>query len=323
MSKTKAKISGVGSYLPQRILTNAELSKMVDTTDEWIRERVGISERHIATEHETNAFMATEAAKMALEDAKVAAREIDLIIVATSTPDQLMPGVATQVQAALGASCAAFDLNAACGGFVYGLHIAKQFFDTGSARNILLIGSERMSRVMDWQDRSTCVLFGDGAGAIVLSQSETPQFLASQIFADGAQRELLYTTPQFSDEPFSGVCCPSVVKMQGNRVFRWAVEKLEEVVEVILEDAGLKQDQIDWLVPHQANARIIAATAKKLNLPMEKVMLTLVKHGNTTAATIPLALAEGVQSKKIKRGDVLLFEAFGAGFVWGASIIKF
>lgn len=323
MTATKAKIAGVGYYLPKHILTNAELSTMVDTTDEWIRDRVGISERHIASAEETNSFMATEAAKMALENAGVKAGELDLIIVCTSTPDQLMPGVAPAVQTNLGANCGAFDLNAACGGFVYGVHVVKQFFEAGSAKNILLIGSERMSRIIDWTDRSTCVLFGDGAGAVVFSASDKPQILASKIFADGSHRDLLYTDPQFREDPFTGTCPTPTVKMQGNRVFRWAVEKLEEVVDVILAEAKLKQEEIDWLVPHQANARIIAATAKKLNLSMDKVMLTLVKHGNTTAATIPLALAEGVLSGQIKRGDILLLEAFGAGFVWGANIIEF
>ncbi len=323
MTATRAKISGVGYYLPKRILTNAELSTMVDTTDEWIRERVGISERHIATDEETNAFMATEAAKMALANANLQSADIDLIIVCTSTPDQYMPGVAPEVQARIGAHCPAFDLNAACGGFVYGLHVMKQFFDAGSVKNALLIGSERMSRIIDWTDRSTCVLFGDGAGATVISYSDIPQILASEIFSDGSHRQLLHTTPHFREDPFVGECHTSRVIMEGNKVFRWAVDKLEEIVEIILHKAGLNKSDIDWLVPHQANARIIAATAKKLDLPMDKVMLTLVKHGNTTAATIPLALAEGMLSGKIKRGDILLFEAFGAGFVWGANIVKF
>lgn len=323
MTATKAKISGVGYYLPQRILTNAELSTMVDTTDEWIQERVGIEQRHIASSEETNAYMATKAAEMALENSGIKPEALDLIIVCTSTPDQLMPGVAPEVQFRLGANCPAFDLNAACGGFVYGVHTLMQFFEGGTVKNVLLIGSERMSRVIDWTDRSTCVLFGDGAGAVVFTASDEPQILASRIFSDGSHRQLLYTDPQFREDPFHGTCHTGTVKMAGNKVFRWAVEKLEQVVEVILDDAALQKSDIDWLVPHQANARIIAATAKKLNLPMEKVMLTLVKHGNTTAATIPLALAVGIYSGQIKRGEILLLEAFGAGFVWGANIIKF
>ncbi len=318
-----AKIAGVGYYLPKRILSNTELSQMVDTTDEWIQERVGIQERRIASAEETNAFMATEAAKRALEHAGVTAADLDLIIVATSTPDQLMPGVACQVQHNLMATCPAFDLNAACSGFIYGLHTAKQFFDAGSVKHVLLIGSELMSRIMDWTDRSTCVLFGDGAGAVVLSKSDSPGILASRIFADGSQRDLLHTTPQFQEDPFSGTCKASQLKMEGSKVFRMAVEKLGTVVDVILKEAGLVQKDIDWLVPHQANARIIAATAKKLNLSMDKVVLTLGKHGNTTAASIPLALADAVLTGKIERGDTLLLEAFGAGFVWGAAIVKF
>lgn len=318
-----SRISGVGYYLPHRILTNHEISTMVATSDEWIQERVGIIERRIASPSETNSLMATEAGKMALENAKISPQDLDLIIVATATPDQLMPGVACSVQAALGAHCPAFDLNAACGGFIYALHTAKQFFDAGSVKNVLIIGSELMSRIIDWSDRSTCVLFGDGAGAIVLSASDEPGILASKIFTDGSHRDLLSVSPHFREHPFAGECHVPKLKMEGNKVFRFAVEKLEEVVEIILKEANLKQDQIDWLVPHQANARIIAATAKKLNLPMEKVILTLKTHGNTTAASIPLALADAVFSGKIKRGDMLLLEAFGAGFVWGASIIKF
>lgn len=319
----KAKISGVGYYLPHRILTNDEISKMVDTSDEWIRERVGISERRIASHEETNAYMASEAAKMALQNAGVHAADLDLIVVATATPDQFMPSVACAVQSTIGAACASFDLNAACSGFVYGLHTVKQFFDAGSVKNVLLIGSERMSRIMDWTDRSTCVLFGDGAGAIVLSASNEPGIIASQIFADGTYGDLLSVTPHFREQAFAGELITPKFNMEGNKVFRHAVEKLEEIVGVILDEAGLTQDQVDWLVPHQANERIIMATAKKLNLPMEKVILTLPKHGNTTAASIPLALADAVLSGKIKRGDILLLEAFGAGFVWGASIIKY
>lgn len=318
-----SRISGVGYYLPKRVLTNAEISTMVDTSDEWIRERVGISERRIASVDETNNFMATEAARMALANAGITSQELDLIIVATATPDQFMPSVACAVQANLAASCAAFDLNAACSGFVYGLHTAKQFFDAGSVKHVLLIGSELMSRIIDWTHRGTSVLFGDGAGAVVLSACDEPHILASRVFAAGQYRDLLNVSPHFRDEPFSGIFHDPQLKMEGNKVFRFAVEKLEEVVEVILNEAQLQQDEIDWLVPHQANARIIAATAKKLNLPMEKVILTLDKHGNTTAASIPLALADAVLTGKIKRGDMLLFEAFGAGFVWGASIIKF
>ncbi len=318
-----AKIAGVGAYLPKRILTNAEISQFVDTSDAWIQERVGIRERRIAEGHETNAFMATEAAGAALLHANLTPADLDLIIVATSTPDHMMPGVACAVQAALGAKCPAFDLNAACGGFIYGLHTVKQFFDAGSVRHVLLIGSELMSRIIDWQDRSTCVLFGDGAGAVVLSATETGGILASHIFAEGLHRDLLYVSPHLRAEAFAEACPVPKLKMEGNKVFRFAVEKLGEVVEFILKEAGCTRDEIDFLVPHQANARIIAATAKKLNLSMDKVILTLGHHGNTMSATIPLALAEAVHAGKIQRGDLLLFEAFGAGFVWGASLVRY
>lgn len=318
-----AKIAGVGGYLPKRILTNTELSTMVDTSDEWIRERVGITERHIAEEGETNALMASKASKMALKNAGIDASDLDLIIVATCTPDRLMPSVACQVQAKIGARCAGFDLNAACGGFIYALHTAKQFFDAGSAKHILIVGSELMSRIIDWTDRSTCVLFGDGAGAVVLSASAEPGILASHIFADGRQGELLYVSPHFREDPFTGTCRSPRVKMEGNKVFRHAVEGMESMVDLILQEAGCTQEQVDWLVPHQANERIITATAKKLNLSMDKVVVTLGHQGNTTAATIPLALFEAVTSGKIKRGDLLLLEAFGAGFVWGASLVRF
>ena len=319
----KARIAGVGAYLPKRILTNAEISTFVDTSDEWIRERVGIRERRIAEGHETNAFMATEAAKAALVHAGLSPQDLDLIVVTTSTPDHMMPGVACSVQASLGASCPAFDLNAACGGFIYGLHTIKQFFDAGSVRHVLLIGSELMSRILDWTDRSTCVLFGDGAGAVLWSATDEPGILASRIFADGLHRELLYVSPHLRADPFAQTCPVPKLKMEGSKVFRVAVEKLGELVDVILKEANCTQDQIDFLVPHQANERIIAATAKKLNLPMEKVILTLGLHGNTMSATIPLALADAVHSGKIKRGDLLLFEAFGAGFVWGASLVRY
>jgi 3-oxoacyl-[acyl-carrier-protein] synthase-3 len=319
----KAKIAGVGGYLPKKILKNEEISQFVDTSDEWIRERVGIIERHIAEGPETNTYMATEAAKQALAHAGLDPRELDLIIVTTSTPDHLMPGVAPAVQAALNATCPSFDLNAACGGFIYALHTAKQFFDAGSMRHVLIIGSELMSRIMDWSDRSTCVLFGDGAGAVVLSASTEPGILASRIFADGSHRDLLYVSPHLREDPFAGPTRVPEIKMEGNKVFRVAVEKLGELVDLILAEAGAKRSDIDFLVPHQANARIIAATAKKLNLPMEKVILTLTHHGNTMSATIPLALSEAVHTGKIKRGDLLLFEAFGAGFVWGASLVRY
>jgi 3-oxoacyl-[acyl-carrier-protein] synthase-3 len=321
--KTPIEISGVGLYLPKKVLSNAELSTRVDTSDEWIVERVGIKARHVAHEEETNLFMSHQAGQMALERANLKAADLDLIIVATATPDRFMPSVACQLAANLGASCAAFDINAACSGFVYAMHIAKQFFDAGTAKNILIVGSELMSRIMDWSDRRTCVLFGDGAGAVILSQGTQSNFIASEIFADGRYADLLNTTAHFRVDPFEGEMQSPKLTMEGNKVFRFAVETLEHLVEHMLVQNQLDKTDIDWLVPHQANARIITATAKKLDLPMDKVIVTLTTQGNTTAASIPLALATGVLDGRIKRGNLLLLEAFGAGFVWGANLIRY
>lgn len=321
--KSPIEISGVGMYLPKRILTNEELSKRVNTSDEWIVERVGIHERHIADADETNLFMAKAASGMALENANLTASNLDLIIVATATPDRFMPSVACSLSAELGVACPAFDVNAACSGFVYAMHIAKQFFDAGKMNNILVVGSELMSRIMDWSDRRTCVLFGDGAGAVVLRRGKAKNFIASSIFADGRYGDLLNTTAHFREDPFEGALQTPRLTMEGNKVFRFAVETLEQLVDQILAENNLQKTDIDWLVPHQANARIIMATAKKLDLPMSKVILTLGTQGNTTAASIPLALATGVLDGRIKRGDLLLLEAFGAGFVWGANLIRY
>ena len=318
-----SKISGVGLYLPQRVLTNNELAERVDTSDEWIKQRVGIEARHIADASETNLYMATQAGARALKQANLAAEALSLIIVATATPDRFMPSTASQLAASLGAHCPAFDINAACSGFVYAMHIAKQFFAAGSAEHVLIVGSELMSRVLDWNDRSTCVLFADGAGAVVLSKSTENNFIDSQIFADGRYCDLLNVSPHFRSDPFVGAMNTPELKMEGNKVFRFAVETLERLVEDMLSNNQLQQSDINWLVPHQANVRIIAATAKKLNLSMDKVIVTLQTHGNTTAASIPLALATGVLDGRIKRGDLLLLEAFGAGFVWGANLLRY
>ena len=319
MSKTKAKISGVGSYLPQRILTNAELSKMVDTTDEWIRERVGISERHIATEHETNAFMATEAAKMALEDAKVAASEIDLIIVATCTPDHFFPSVACHVQHALKIKkpIPAFDIGAACSGFVYALDIANQYIANGSAKHILVIGSESMSRAVDWTDRSICVLFGDGAGAVVLSSSDKQGIMGSVLHSSFDEEKLLTLANTTFEEK------RETIGMRGNEVFKIAVTIMGDVVDEVLKVSNLQKSDINWLIPHQANIRIIQAIAKKLSLPMSQVIVTIANQGNTSAASIPLALDHSIKSNQIKRDDVLLIESFGGGMTWGAMVIRY
>lgn len=322
--KPSAKISGTGSYLPETIMTNDDLATRVDTSDEWIRQRVGIISRHIASNKESNAFMATEAAKKALEAAELSAEQIDLIIVATSTSDLIMPSMATQVQGALGIeNCIAFDISAACTGFVYALGVANQFFNNGAVKHALVIGAERMSRVVNWNDRSTCVLFGDGAGAVVLSQSNEPGIIATRMHSDGVNKELLYVPNKLGTDAFSLVAPEAHLLMEGNKVFKHAVNMLEEIVDQILEDSGLSKNDVDWLVPHQANERIIAATAKKLDMPMSKVVLTLPHHGNTSAASVPLALDAAVRDGRIKRGELLLLEAFGAGFVWGAALVKY
>ena len=318
-----AKIIGTGSYLPQKILHNDDIAKIVDTSDEWITQRVGIKQRHIANEEESTAFMAVHAAKRALQAAKVAAGEINLIIVATGTSDYIMPSTASIVQTQISApNCPAFDINAACSGFVYAIDIAKQYIENGSAKNALVIASERMSRTLDWGDRSTCVLFGDGAGAVVLSQSETPGIIASILCTDGADKDILNIPGLLSKSPFSYAQAEAKLSMQGSKVFKKAVWALSELVNTLLDKANMNTRDIDWLVPHQANYRILEATAKKLNMPMSQVVLTLENHGNTSAASIPLALDHALRNNLIKPGQTILTEAFGAGIVWGGFIAK-
>jgi 3-oxoacyl-[acyl-carrier-protein] synthase III len=317
VSLVKASIIGTGSYLPEKVLTNEELSKMVDTTDEWIQQRVGIKSRHIAAGHETTTYMAAEAAKEALDSAGLNFSEIDLILVATSTADDKMPSTAVKVQAALGESkCMCFDISAACSGFIYALDTAWQFIKSGSCKNVIVIGAESMSRVVDWSDRSTCVLFGDGAGAVILSakgdSSSDSGIIASKMYTDGSYRDLLYIEEA------------KCLAMEGNRVFKHAVSYLSKAVMDVIDSVdGVESSDIDWLIPHQANYRIIAAAAGKLNLPMEKVVLTLPHHGNTSSASVPLALDVAVRSGQIKPGELLLLEAFGSGFVWGAILLRF
>ena len=315
MKQCSASITGVGHYLPTAILTNQELALRVETTDEWIQKRVGISSRHIANADETTVMMATQAARAALDQAGLMASQIELIIVATSTPDDLMPSTASSVQARLGIPLTmAFDISAACSGFIYALHVAHTFFKTQQIQHALIIGAECMSKVLDWSDRSTCVLFGDGAGAVVLSASETPGLIHSCVYSNGTERDLLYINNSTSER---------YLKMQGNKVFRQAVNLLGDVVETILKISGYQKSDLDWLVPHQANIRIIEATAQKLGLKMSQVIVTLDHHGNTSAASIPLALSEAVSTGRIQRGQLLLLEAFGAGFVWGASLVRY
>lgn len=323
MSSISARIIGTGSHLPATIVTNAELEKRVETTDQWIRERTGIEQRHIAAEGEYTSDLAVAAAEKALAAAGVAASELDLIIVGTTTPDVIFPSSACLVQHRLGAKdCPAFDVNAACTGFLYALSIADKFVRTGAARTALVIGAETLSRMLDWSDRGTCVLFGDGAGAVVLRADNAAGVISTHIHADGQYQNLLHNpvgvSRGFRDEPNHGVR----VMMSGNEVFRVAVRTLSRIVDETLAANGLEKDAIDWLVPHQANLRIISATAKHLDMPMERVIVTVNKHGNTSSGSVPLALDHGIRTGQIKPGQLLLLEAFGGGFTWGSALLR-
>ena len=313
-------IAGVGSALPRRQVTNEELAKTVDTTDEWIVERTGIRNRYIAADDETTASLATGAARAALEHAGVTPADIDLIVLATATPDQTFPSTATKVQAALGINdCIAFDVHAVCTGFLYALSVADSMLRGGNARNALVIGAETFSRILDWEDRATCVLFGDGAGALVLSSEESDSgILSTKLHADGRHNDLL-----FVDGGPSTTGTVGKLRMKGREVFRHAVVNLAQVMSEVLEGAGLAADDVDWVVPHQANARILEATAKKLGLPAEKVVVTVDRHANTSAASVPLAFDTAVKDGRIKRGDVIVLEAMGGGFTWGAAALRY
>lgn len=309
-----SKIIGTGSYLPEKIVSNYDLEKTVETTHAWIFERTGIVERRIASQKETTTYMGAQASKQALEFAGISAQEIDLVLVATCTPDLVFPATACMIQKELNMkTCPAFDIQAACSGFIYALSTADQFIRTGTVKNVLLVGVEMMSRIVDWKDRKTCVLFGDGAGACVLQASNEPGIICSDLGADGKQHELLY----LQNHPVG------VLNMQGNAVFRSAVHFLGNLASDTLSKQGMSVANLDWLVPHQANMRIIQATAEKLGLPMERVVTTLHKHGNTSAASIPLALDEYVREGKIVKGQHLLLEAFGGGLTWGSALIKY
>jgi len=316
-------IAGTGHSLPEKVLTNHDLETMIDTTDEWIMERTGIRQRHIAT-HETTVSLALAASRQALAMAGCLATDLDLIIVATATPDQCFPSTACHLQAALGArQIGAFDIQAACTGFVYALSIADQFIRAGSARRVLVVGSECFSRIIDWTDRSTCIVFGDGAGAMVLEASDKPGVLGTQLYSDGSYAELLYAANLQVAVPTSQPAAVPYIQMQGNKVFKIAVTKLGELVQQTLEAHQLTAADIDWLVPHQANIRIIRAAADKLSLPWSKVVCTVESHGNTSAASIPIALDVAVRDGRIQRGQLLLLESFGAGLTWGAALIRF
>ncbi|MBY6129190.1 ketoacyl-ACP synthase III [Qipengyuania aquimaris] len=318
----RAVITGSGSALPAQCVTNDELAQRVDTTDEWIQERTGIRQRYIAGEGETTSSLATEAARKALEDAGVDASEIGLIILATATPDHTFPATATQVQANLGCrGGVAFDVHAVCSGFLYALGTADSLLRTGMAKKALVIGAETFSRILDWEDRTTCVLFGDGAGAVVLEakdvEADGPGILATRLHADGEHRELLYVDGGPSTTGEVGK-----LRMKGREVFRHAVVNLTDVLREVLEDASVEAADVDWVVPHQANARILDATARKLNLAPEKVIVTVDQHANTSAASVPLALDVAKKDGRIKPGDLVMFEAMGGGFTWGASLAR-
>jgi 3-oxoacyl-[acyl-carrier-protein] synthase III len=312
-------ISGTGSYLPSRQLTNADLEKTLDTDDEWIVSRTGIKSRHIADPHETTSYMAAKAAEDALSASGLTADDIDLILVATCTPDRFFPGMACFVQHALGIKkpIPAFDVGAACSGFVYAMDIAKQYIVAGSAKHILVIGSETMSRSLNWEDRTTCVLFGDGAGAVILSASDKEGIMGSVLHASYDKEKWLFLPNASFDME------RSFVSMRGNEVFKIAVNIMGDVVDEVLAVCNLKQSDIKWLIPHQANIRIIQAIAKKLSLPMSQVIVTIDTQGNTSAASIPLALDFSIKNNKIKKGDLFLIESFGAGMTWGAMVIRY
>lgn len=316
----RAVIKGTGSALPRTRVSNADLAKRVDTTDEWIVERTGIRFRHIAEDDETTSSLAIEAAQKAMQAAGFTSADIDLIIVATATPDQTFPATATIVQDALGCNgCVAFDVAAVCSGFLYALSVADSMIRAGSAQNALVIGAETFSRILDWEDRGTCVLFGDGAGAVVLAAEQGKRgILATRLHADGAHNQLLYV-----DGGAGTTGTVGKLRMKGREVFRHAVVNLSSVLKEVLEEAGESIENVSWVVPHQANARILDATAKKLNLAPEKVIKTVDLHANTSAASVPLALDTAVRDGRIKPGDLLVLEAMGGGFTWGASVIRY
>jgi 3-oxoacyl-[acyl-carrier-protein] synthase III len=314
-----SRIIGTGSYLPPRIVGNDEFAKRLDTSDAWIRERTGIERRHIADEKQASSDLALEASRRALEAAQLDAGAIDLIVVATSTPDYIFPSTACLLQAKLGiAGCAAFDVQAVCSGFVYGLATADGFIKTGMAKRALVVGAEVFSRILDWNDRGTCVLFGDGAGAVVLGAGSSPGIHASRLHADGSQVDML-SVP-------GNVCCGKIVgspflQMNGQGVFRYAVKVLEESARETVAAAGMALEDVDWLIPHQANVRILEATARKLAMPREKLVVTVDHHGNTSAASVPLALDEYVRAGRIRPGQRLLLQGVGGGFTWGSTLV--
>jgi 3-oxoacyl-[acyl-carrier-protein] synthase III len=315
-----SRISGTGSYLPEKILTNFDLEKLVDTTDEWIRTRTGIERRHIAADGETTVDMAEHAARRALDAAGIAPEKVDFIAFGTTTPDLVFPNCGTLLQQRLGCrGVPAFSLETACAGFLYALSVADKYVRCGEARRALVIGSETLSRITDWTDRSTAILFADGAGAVVLEPSETAGILSTHLHSDGHYKDFLYCASGVS----KGFAEKLVISMTGSEVIKVAVNKLGQVVDETLAANGLDRAALDWLVPHQANIRIIHATARKLEMPLERVIITVQDHGNTSAASVPLALDVAVRDGRIKRGELLLLEAFGGGFTWGSALVRY
>ena len=312
-----SKIKGCGSYLPKNVLTNADLESTLDTTDEWITTRTGIKKRHIVAEDEFTSDLAYEAAKIAISDANIQSSEIDLILVATTTPDKIFPSTACILQKKLGIDeCAAFDIQAVCSGFIYALSVADKFIKTGSAKNVLVVGADTMSTITDYSDRSNAILWGDGSGAVILSKSNEEGILSTHIHAKGEHEELLHV-PRKGQQSLK-----DTIDMKGNQVFKMAVNTLDMIVDETLNANNLSKEDIDWVVPHQANIRILEATAKKLNMSMDKLIVTIDEQGNTSAASIPLALDFGIKQKKIKPGHLILMEAFGGGFTWGSALIR-
>jgi len=318
------KIAGTGRYLPEKILTNADLEKMVDTTDEWIRTRTGVERRHAVAPDQTTSDMCVEAAKKAIEDAGIDVNEIDFIAIGTTTPDLIFPNIATLVQHRLGIPpCPAIGMEAACTSFIYALTTVDKFIKAGEVKCGLVIGAECITKLVDWNDRSTCVLFGDGAGAVIVKPSDEPGIITTHLGADGQYKDLLYYPVGASKNLEKAGTDEAAIMMTGNEVFKVAVKTLGGVATEALEAAGVKKEELDWLVPHQANLRIIQATAKRLDLPMEKVILTVQDHGNTSAASVPLALDVGIRDGRIKRDQLVLMEAFGGGFTWGSILMRY
>lgn len=319
-----SKIAGTGRFLPARIMTNAELEKMVDTTDEWIRTRTGVERRHVAAEDQTTSDLCVEAAIIAMEDAGVTADDIDLIVVGTTSPDLIFPNIATLVQHRLGIhGCPAFSIEAACTGFLYALTTTDKFIRAGDTKCALVIGAEIITKLIDWTDRTTCVLFGDGAGAVIVKPSEEPGIISCHLGADGQYKDLLYYPVGASKDLHKAGVGDSKILMKGNEVFKVAVRTLGKIAREALDANGIDANDLDWLIPHQANLRIIQATAKRLGMPMEKVIVTVQDHGNTSAASVPMALDVGVRDGRIQRGQLILLEAFGGGFTWGSVLMRY